>query len=1786
MAFFPGALSQQATYSYLSGNINQGSIAYYDAFLNNSNYADFINIQQGVINNSDDNVDISLGKYINYNRFLITNLIQQTDVDENLDPVYSVTGNKSSTTSLNISDGAFQFATNYILSGSSISELSGSTEVLLINASSNTFSKSNEVFSITTDISYTVSGSNDETNYTRSTSLVLDPKNNMSLSFDNSSIVLDQEKIEFSGSSIVFNNFISGSIQTLADGTPYLRSAVSGSDAILITSSSEGYIEFDVDMTVIQELIQSGSIDINSDDVEEGTTNLFFTDERAQTASVVNTLSGSETNQAPSVSSIKTYISASDFATITGEETLTNKTLTDPIVSGSLNLVSTNTTQPVLSLTANSLNDGVGILNLQGSEPDIVFNQTGPGFTTFTFQKEGVDKLAFGKNDSDNFYITRNDDVNGWVNDTFVINRTSGDVYISSQTEVVDGTEAALVVNGGASIAKSVNIGKDLYVSGNLTFSNSGTITLPESSSLPSSTIAVTQLDTDNSTKVATTEFVKNVVDNLSSSLVLDLSADQILFTENGQNTSGSNSFKFKNINSLSSKTLIVGTEPNFPLTVKTAITTNDSYNGTYTALLAQNTSTSSLASTNIYLKNDIASETEGYAVFGLEGSSYNSNSDYLSEKANSLYIGNSHGDITIMPNFYQDPAGGSTHITYDYGLKGISVTNAGAISTETTFDIPTQEYQFTVGNIGDVLTSRGENGSVIWVSKESILSSSNSLISNITGAVGLNSSGSYVVLTGSNYLTGSTSVSSGLIALDNTIKSISDDLQIIDDNRLSSNSYYVNDGINDIQTVIDQIGTDQSNTIYMSPGSYGGSTVLIDNSNDLNIAGPMRATSSHMCELAAGRGLTISGSNTTRITINNLNIEGAVSINGTQGRHYFKNIIFDSTVSITNGTSNFIVFEDCNFAGAITIANTVSAIIYFNRCNFNNQLITSNVSTPTQVILTECAGIKTTQTNLLGLVFVGRTGFYDNTVSNYQTNSKYVYNLLTGATTTFTGDYTELRNLPTLVTSSAQLTDSGSLLRTSNKGVAGGVAPLDNSGKIDISYIPSTVLTDVHGVADEDARLALSDLTEGDIAVQADDGSVWIWDGTQWLSMSVGNGTVTSVNNKTGPSVTLTTDDIEEPVLSPTNLWFTDTRARTASVVNTLSGSETDQAPSVSSIKTYIDNFNSNTNYVLVSDYEDTDVLNKIKNVDGSGSGLDADLLDGLNGNDFVKISTTQTITGDKTFSGSVYLSGSNITVNTQSPNDNSTKIASTAYVDAATAAIVTPPETIQDVAANLFVSSSTSHLGIKYSYNDNSAIINSEVIKSVQLVTGSTGVHSSSAGSFYVYNNTSSSDTKQFLIESTGFGSEVYFQNKSNIADIQIIGALPGPVLESNMQYIYWNGTQTGPWISFTIAAGDHNIYRFVHAGTVTSSPDGIMTWYHTLWHASIERTSPFISDSNIATLSETQTFTGNKTFTGSVFLSGSNITATTQTSSDNSTKVATTAFVQSAITAAATPAEQIEDVVAAMILSGSHTGVVWNYIDASGSLNLSVNLASTGLTDSAALVRTSSLGQINGVATLDAGGKIPSSQLPAISLAEVFVVQTIELRDALTVQEGDIAVVTDTSQTFIYDGSSWIEISASGSVTSVNTQTGNVVLTTDNIDEGNSRLYFTDARAKTATVLNTLSGSQTDQAPSVQSVKTYLSSSISNINSRLDQVDTTLGQIDTRLIKLEYRDGGVWDQDVNSIYFDPDNYIIRQTYGAWSFKPSSPNDLIFTSPQGGPGDRHWSYTGDGSIIFTGVV
>lgn len=357
--------------------------------------------------------------------------------------------------------------------------------------------------------------------------------------------------------------------------------------------------------------------------------------------------------------------------------------------------------------------------------------------------------------------------------------------------------------------------------------------------------------------------------------------------------------------------------------------------------------------------------------------------------------------------------------------------------------------------------------------------------------------------------------------------------LDAVQDKTLYSNSYYVNENVNDIQTVVDAIaGGNGAYAIYMSAGSYSGSTLTIsDAPSGMDIIGPQHPTSAHICELVS-RGLTISGASTTRVRMNNINVEGALLINGTQGRHYFKNVIFDSTVTINNATANFVTFEQCSFAGGISIASNVTATIYFDRCALGNQFVTSSRSgagSPLLTILTECSGVNALQANLTSnVVLVGRTGFNSGSVVQYQNSDSYVYDLNNGLSTSFSGSYSELRNKPAIPTSSDDLTE----------------------GSTNLFYTNSRF----------DTRLA-----------------------------------------------TKTTDNLTE---GSTNLYFTTARAKTAAVVNSMAESQTDQAPSVSSVKSY---YTAGTGISLssgqisstITQYTDTDADARITLQKGANNGI-----------------------------------------------------------------------------------------------------------------------------------------------------------------------------------------------------------------------------------------------------------------------------------------------------------------------------------------------------------------------------------------------------------------------------------------------------------------------------------------------------------------------------------------------------------------------------------------------------
>lgn len=129
---------------------------------------------------------------------------------------------------------------------------------------------------------------------------------------------------------------------------------------------------------------------------------------------------------------------------------------------------------------------------------------------------------------------------------------------------------------------------------------------------------------------------------------------------------------------------------------------------------------------------------------------------------------------------------------------------------------------------------------------------------------------------------------------------------------------------------------------------------------------------------------------------------------------------------------------------------------------------------------------------------------------------------------------------------------------------------------------------------------------------------------------------------------------------------------------------------------------------------------------------------------------------------------------------------------------------------------------------------------------------------------------------------------------------------------------------------------------------------------------------------TLSGVQTITGNKTFSGTVDL-GSSAIATTKSPNNNSTAVATTAYVDAAVTGATVSSEQVQDVVGGQfVTNGSHTGISASYDDAGdGAIDLS--LTTTGVT----LGSYGGAGTV-GTFTVDSYGRLTAAANTTISIS----------------------------------------------------------------------------------------------------------------------------------------------------------------------------------------------------------
>lgn len=168
------------------------------------------------------------------------------------------------------------------------------------------------------------------------------------------------------------------------------------------------------------------------------------------------------------------------------------------------------------------------------------------------------------------------------------------------------------------------------------------------------------------------------------------------------------------------------------------------------------------------------------------------------------------------------------------------------------------------------------------------------------------------------------------------------------------------------------------------------------------------------------------------------------------------------------------------------------------------------------------------------------------------------------------------------------------------------------------------------------------------------------------------------------------------------------------------------------------------------------------------------------------------------------------------------------------------------------------------------------------------------------------------------------------------------------------------------------------------------------------------------------------------------------------------------------------------------------------------------------------TAQKGNANGLAELDGTGKLKSSQIPPSLIGSVVYQSTWDASSnspSLTSSVGtkgfyykvNVAGSTNLDgindwkigDWAIFNGLVWEKIDNTDQVVSVNGQQGAVVLNTDNISEGTTNKYFTDGRAQTAAVQNSLTPASSIKAPSVDSVTTALA-------GKLTDVLTTIGDI----------------------------------------------------------------------------
>lgn len=258
------------------------------------------------------------------------------------------------------------------------------------------------------------------------------------------------------------------------------------------------------------------------------------------------------------------------------------------------------------------------------------------------------------------------------------------------------------------------------------------------------------------------------------------------------------------------------------------------------------------------------------------------------------------------------------------------------------------------------------------------------------------------------NYTATGASVTEHVAGIDSVLGDLLTDSADALGNRIYSNAFFVNDGVSDVQAGIDEV-TSANKLVWVSPGSYGGSTVLITDKDLIKVRAEGCGTGAFGIVELVSRGLTISGATSTRNLVQGFQVEGLTTINGTLGRHALIDCQLLGGLTITNGTANFITIRDCDLTGTLTIGADVTATIYLVQCNLTGLTI-SNSAAASQLIIANCSAVPLTA--LSSATIAGQSGFADGSFRTFLNTATLPNALL------FTGSTSELTNDANFITS------------------------------------------------------------------------------------------------------------------------------------------------------------------------------------------------------------------------------------------------------------------------------------------------------------------------------------------------------------------------------------------------------------------------------------------------------------------------------------------------------------------------------------------------------------------------------------------------------------------------------------------------------------------------------------------------------------------------------------------------------------------------------------------------